>query len=139
MVKMNPNTLMISALLVMIGILVGIGGTYLVLTTHASRKALEKRITDLEEMVSRQRHTENTIAGIEDAALIGTAEIYRLQSVIEKSNLELDYAACMLKKQAAVLTAVRESPRSYPVDKPSGRRRAPNTDNPPSRHKGATL
>lgn len=81
-----------------------------------------KKLEELEQTLARQRHTENTVSALEDAGLIGVAEIYRAQAAIDQNNLILDHIKSQLIKQTEILSVVREGPRAYPVDPASGER-----------------
>jgi hypothetical protein len=109
--------------IVVLAVALGFAAGYFISNLVTAMRAKDQRIKELEEIVSRQRNTENTNSGLEAAGLISVAEIYRLQAQIDQNNLIMDHVRNQLIKQGKIIAVVRESPRSYPVD-------APNEDTP---------
>ncbi|MDD5367488.1 MAG: hypothetical protein PHQ40_00520 [Anaerolineaceae bacterium] len=116
---MTTDTIVAIVALLLISITSGFCG-YIAARVRGTLRAYGERIAELEAVAKRQRHTENTIAGVEDAGLISVAEIYRLQATIDHNNLILDHTRNQLIKQSGILSVVRQGPRAYPVDPPSG-------------------
>lgn len=78
-------------------------------------KALEAELARRAEEDKRQRHTESTISGLEDA----TAVLFRF---LIEDEMASAVRREWVSKAANILGTLREGPRAYPIDPPSGER-----------------
>lgn len=76
---------------------------------------LEQQSQLLRDQLETRRHTENTVAAMEDALAV----LMRLQ--LEEQQ-QAQYRDAWVKRAQSILQTARQSPRSYPVDKPTGKR-----------------
>jgi beta-phosphoglucomutase-like phosphatase (HAD superfamily) len=80
-----------------------------------SKRQAEDRARRLEEEAAALRHTENTISGVEDIAA-------QLTRVLIEEELQAGVRRAWIEQALRAAQILREGPRSYPVDPPSGNR-----------------
>jgi hypothetical protein len=80
----------------------------------AKRQAEEDARRAMDEATA-MRHTENTISGVEDIAA-------KLTRVLIEEELQAGVRRAWIEQALRAAQILREGPRSYPVDPPSGNR-----------------
>jgi hypothetical protein len=108
---MTTTHILLSIIVVLVAVFVG------AMIEHArqERKNLTQRVTELEEIVDKRKHTYPTLAGIEDATGVNVRLLLRYKA-------ELDFITCQLEAQNQILGEIRQGPLAYDPDRPCGKK-----------------
>jgi hypothetical protein len=116
---MDAPTQIIVLSTLLIGLLIGALGNYLINRLAAMLGDHERRLQELEDLQTRRRHTESTKECIEDALAVAI-------DIIMEDQAQDEYRKARLRQLQQIMQLGQVSPTSYPVDRPAG----PKPDKP---------
>lgn len=82
-------------------------------------RSLAGRITQLEEMLAKRRHTYPTANGLEDS--LGVA-----LNIMQEEQVQAKWREARINELWRILGEIREGPLAYDSDRPADRRPRPN-------------
>jgi hypothetical protein len=86
------------------------------LTDHQRQlKEHQEAQEELEEILDGKRHPENTVAGLEDLLAV-------LMRILIEENVQAKSRVYWIERAQEIAKQLREGPRVYPVDAPTGPR-----------------
>jgi hypothetical protein len=112
---MDAPTQIIVISTLLIGLVIGALGQYIVMRLSAVLTNHESRLQDLEEQQSRQRHTESTKEAFEDGLAVAI-------DIIMDDQAHDEFRKARLRQLQQIMQLGQVSPTSYPVDRPAGNR-----------------